>query len=258
MVQDLYSIMNTLQDLERTFELGYGHKYGMKIEKFSQFDLQANTLSLASSFNNLNPFLDTPTELYLTSSDIADAGKKVTVLYISQDRSMQEVEYTLNGQTAVSIGIDKYCIWRMFNSNGSNYVGSIYAGSEAVPVGGIPSIANTYCEIPITFGDITPVNQSLTGIFSVPAGYTGILTLGHIGASKGVDLRAAAFIRELGGVFRYSKTLAAFETVSTLPLFTRIPEKTDIKPVAFSQSGGVAHLDYNILLIKNEYIDRFN
>ena len=258
MSKNLFDVVNTLQDLDRAFSLGYGHDIGFKIEKFSQFTLAANTLSLASSFNNLNPFLDTPATTYVTSSSNNDVGKKVLIAYIDQNRYIREVEYTLNGQTAVSLGDDKYCVWRMYNNNGEDFVGTIYVGTEPTPSGGVPAASNTYCTIPLTSGNISPANQSLTGIFSIPKGYTGFLTLGHIGAGKGIDLHAAATIRLRGGVFRYTKTLATYEGISTLKLFSRVPEFADIKPLAFSQTGGNGHLDYDILLIKNEYVDRFN
>jgi hypothetical protein len=255
--ENLLDVVDTFQDLERCFELGYGRDIGFKVEKFSRFTLGANTLSLAASFNNLDPFLDTPTELFLTSSDITEVGRFVTIFYIDQNRNQQEVTVQTNGHVGVSLGTDIYCVWRMYNANGIDFTGNIYVGSEAAPAVGVPAAANTYCNIPLISGDIQPVNQSLTGIYSIPSGYTGIITDAHVGANKGTDLSAASLVRTFGSVFRYSETLSTFESSTYIPKFSRVPEKSDIKPLAFSQSGGIGYVDYTLMIIKNEYIDRF-
>lgn len=255
---NLRAIVDDFNELERAVEMGYvDDDVAIKIDKFSKFTMANGVLRLAADFNNLSPFLDTPAELFLTSDSVADVGIEVTVFYIDQNRDMQSGVFILNGTNPVSLGTDIYCVWRMRNTNGANYGGNIYVGSEPTPVSGVPAPANTYGKISLTISVMPNVNQSLTGIFSIPRGYTGFITNFEVGADRNVDMIAAGYIRPNGGVYVYVETLNVYQTTIAKKIFKRIPELTDLRPLAYAQTGGAGYLDYTIILINNNYLDKF-
>lgn len=258
--KSILDFTDNLLELERRIEMGYiPENVAFSINKFSRFVLANNTLSLAASFNNLNPFLDVPAELFVSSSSGTDTGatKTVVIKYINQARAMQEVSVELTGQTAVSLGTDIYCVWRMENQGAVDYVGIISVGSEAIPVAGVPVATNTYCNIPLSAGGILPVNKSLTSVYSIPDGWTGFFTVAEVSADKGGDIDAASTLRPFGGVFQYGQTLSVFQNTKIVSLFQRLPSKSDLKILAIAQTGANSAVRYRIILIKNEYVDRF-
>lgn len=253
MSKDLRQFTNDFRELERVAQLGYADPtVMMNINKFSRAVLSNGVVSLISSFNNLNPFLDTPTELFIASTS-ADDTMTMRLKVINQLREMVDIDVTLNGTTPVSLGSDIYCIWRMYNTGTADNVGTIVATSNAT---GTPvNDTEVFCKIGII--NNIPDNQSLTSIFSIPAGWTGFLYHADIQTDKGADVKGAMFSREQGSVFRFSKALASFEAQSDYDnIFVRLNEKTDIKPYGFAQTGGITYVNYSLLLIKNEYLDK--
>jgi len=253
-LKNIKQFADTLQDLERIIEIGAVDPSVMfKIDKFSRSVLANGVVSLLSSFNNVSPFLDTPTELFIASDNALDTFD-VTIYYIEQTtRLSKTVVVTLTGTTPISLGIDKYCIWRMENHSATDHVGIITITSNAT---GVPlNDTEVYCEMIIING--VPNNQSLTGIFSIPAGFSGFLTRASIQADKSADVKGAMFIRQSGEVFRFVKALAAFQNTSDYKdLFQRIPEKTDIKPYGLAQTGGIIFTEYTIVCISNDYLNK--
>jgi hypothetical protein len=264
MANNIETLVSTFQDIEKEIRMGYiPSSVGLVIDKFSKFLLTASTLRLASDFDNPNPFLDTPTELFIYSSSAADTGV-CEIQYIDQARAMQTVTVTLTGQTPVSLGTDIYCIYRMSNTGTVDYAGDIYASSDGTPTAGVPaSEATVYCKVTLLYDGITPINQSLTGVFSVPSGWTGFVTSFYVTADKGTDMSAAALARLEGGVFKYVETLKAYQSSNSKDIFKRFPEKSDFKPLAYSNSGGgggstgYGSLSYTVVLIENSYLDRY-
>ena len=245
--------------LRKMAEMGYlKADEAFNISKFARFTLPNNSTRLCASFNNLNPFLDTPTQLYVVSTSAADT-QAIRIYYIDQNRDAQEIDVVLSGQTAVPLGTDIYCVWRMVNISSQDVVGKVSVTSNAAPAGGNPADNTVYGQIPapsyLTLG--VPLNQSQTTVYSIPRGFTGFLTQVTAGANKSADMTAGAFIRAQGGVFRYVTTLDVFQTSKVKTDFARLPGGTDIKPLARAQTGGEAFVDYELLVIKTALLDRF-
>lgn len=252
--------VDRFSDLSCVFEaaaMGYlSFDEARVVQKFARFTLNNNELSLCSSFNNLNPFIDTPTELFLVSSSASDSFD-VRIEYIDQNRDMQSEIVTVNGQTPVTLGTDIYCVFRMINVGSANQVGRVSITSDPAPVGGNPSDIVTFCEMPIDIGGLGAFNESSTGIFSIPRGFTGFFINIVVGTNKNADVSATATFRQKGGVFRVGSALDVYQTSRVKKDFTRIPSETDIRPVAIAQTGGDAFFEYDLVLIKNELLDRY-
>jgi len=246
-MSNIKQYIGSLENLTLNTALGYiDSDTAIKIDKFSRVNAPNGDIVLFSSFNNDNPFLDTPAELFLNSTSASDTFE-VEIQYLYQNRDIQTVTKTLTGTTNVSLGTNVYCVFRMFNNNGIDQVGTIN-----IKNGG----GSIFCQMALLTNNF-PSNQSLTGIFSVPRGYIALITNASITADKGMDLKGVALTRQLGGVFRFTKALSSFQAQSSFyDLFLIADEKTDFKPIAYAQIGGIAYLDYQILLLKKDSIGK--
>lgn len=255
--KNFYQYVQSLRDLPMFLALGYvNEEHGQKIDKFSRAELQNGVVATLSSFNentNVNtfkPFNDNLDDLFIESDNIADTHE-ITIYYISENngiREQKEAIVTLQGATQVNISTlfndNIYCVWRMRNKTGTPNVGTVSI---------VDGSANIYCNMPITTGVVT--NSSLTGIYSVPTGYIALLIDVSLNLDKGADAKGAIFTRKKGGVFIYQKALSSFEKQSIYrDIFLVVDENTDIHPIAVAQTGGVAYLDYTILLLKKEFV----
>lgn len=172
----------------------------------------------------------------------AGTGARIVEVF-GLDADYKEINevVTLNGQTAVNttksyLRINRGIV-RSAGSGGAN-AGIIYAGTGTV-TSGVP--ANIYLLINGE-GD----NQTLMGIWTVPAGYTAFLT--KMALSTGTSTQTPAILncslvaRPYGEVFqikeRFTLTDSAHEQFYTFPL--RFTEKTDLEMRAFSSSGSVS------------------
>ncbi len=92
-------------------------------------------------------------------------------------------------------------------------------------------------------------NQTLMGLWTVPAGYTAFLTKMFLSTGTSTNtqavLNASLVARPYGEVFqikeRFTLTDGAYEQFYTFPL--SFAEKTDLEMRAFSSSGSV---DFNV------------
>jgi len=253
-----YRKLSSLHDLELATHLGYLSDDVIIINKFARADLSNGNVELAASFPNIDPYLLTPTNVYLTSTNTND-NFDVMVRYIDHNYDMQDVIITLNGQSSVLIGNDIRCIWRMENDSDIDQQGEIFASTELNPSGGLPANngitgSSVYCHMPLT-SDIA-ANQSLSSVFTIPRNYTAIIYSPISESSKGVDCLAAGFARQDGKTFKYKLGMSSYESTSAHSNFmTKIPEKTDLKIIAIAQTGGIVYFEYNIMLIKNNALN---
>lgn len=245
-----YKSLSSLDSIETAANIGFLSDC-IVINKFARANLSNGTLSLGASFPNVNPYLDTPTSVYLLSDNVADA-QNVLIKYIDLNYDMKEITTTLNGQTSVLIGNDIHCIWRMENDSAVDFAGEIYA-TTSTTLAGIVNTADTsnvYCHIPITSG--ISANQSLTSAFTIPRNYSAIIYNSYVETQKGTDVLAGGFAKQFGKTFKYKLGMSSFEsTASHIGYSTFAGEKTDIKILAIAQTGGIAYFEYNILLIEN-------
>ena len=179
-----------------------------------------------------------------SSTDDTAAGTGArTVEIFGLDADYNEINevVTLNGQTAVNttksyLRINRGIV-RSAGSGGAN-AGTLYAGTGTV-TSGVP--ANIYLTIN-GVGD----NQTLMGLWTVPAGYTAFLTKMALSTGTSTQtpaiLNASLVARPYGEVFqikeRFTLTDGAHEQFYTFPL--KFTEKTDLEMRAFSSSGSVS------------------
>lgn len=246
------------QNLKFLTSLGYFSKNeAIKIDKFSRADLSNNIPSVIATFNkgistnDLKPFNDLLVDLFIVSTSISDTHE-IKVFYINGNRELKEGVATLNGTTNVNLntifGETIHCVWRMENLTDTDNVGTINI---------VDGSGNIYCDMPITSG--VSANNSLTGIFSIPAGYIGLMLDASLVHDKGADSKGAIFTRSLNSVFRYRKALAGFQNQTRYDnVFLTIDENTDILPIAVAQTGGIVYLDYTVVLIKKELIGKYS
>ena len=224
-----------------------------KIDKFARCEIPNNKLVPIASFINVvdatvfKPFNDSLEDLFLVSDNIADTHT-ITIYYINGDRDAKEAEVTLTGTTPINLATELsdtiHCIWRMKNLSAVDNVGLITVTNAGTQI---------FCNMPATSG--INANSSLTSIYSVPRGYVALIIYASLILDKGADAKGAMFARREGGVFTYEKALASYQSQSDYQnLFLVADEKTDICPIAFAQTGGIAYLDYQILVLKRDLI----
>lgn len=248
-IRNLLSDTN-FTDLNDQIKLFKPVEQALTIDKFSRAVLQNGVLSLLSSFNTLNdtltitPFLDTPTELFIKSSNIADT-MDVKIFYTSQDKILLDKTVTLQGTTEVSVGSDIYSIYRIEVIGTTSHLGTI----------DVVDGATIYCQIPLVGKDLTtPSNQSLTGIFSVPKDYVALIKYGALSTNKGSDALGAIYTRKLGETFKYKDNLSSYQGSENKRGTLLLDELTDIMPIAQAQTGGITSFSYTILLMKKNLL----
>lgn len=252
--KNLNQFTNDFRELERKIETGYiPENVAYKLDIFARAVLSNNVLSLFASFNNENPFLDTAVELFIASDNVSDTFN-VLIDYIDRDKNRKTKTVTLTGTTQISVGSDIYSIFRMFNNSSTNQVGSRVVITSNVT--GVPVDDNeVYSEMIQTSG--VSANKSLSAFLTIPKGHTGFITKAYITADKNSDVKSALFLRPENEVFKFEKALSTFQQQSlAIDLFDRVKEKTDLKPIAIAQTGGITYIDYTILVINNEYLNK--
>lgn len=202
------------------------------------------TFSSTANVDSLSSSVDTDTQ-DITIEGLADG-------FIP---SIQTI--ALDGHTPVFLSPPLIRSDRMLNANGTNFDGDIYIYiNGATVVAGVPQTA-TEIRNKIVAGD----NQTLMGIYTVPAGKTGYLFSYGVSLSKltpATALTCSIRIRPFEGVFLVKDRGAAATTGATnyrrdftVPL--PLPEKTDIKividTVTAANTGVSGHFD--IILVDN-------
>ena len=190
-----------------------------------------------------------------SANDTAAGTGARTIFVQGLDGDYNEAEeiVTLNGQTAVNTTTSFLRVNRAYvltAGSGGTAAGNIYVGVGTVTAG-VP--ATIYAQI--TLGE----NQTLMGLWTVPAGYTGYFD--HFNVATGSTtvnqyITVRAIRRNLGGVFRtmIKQTIGAggvADFVLKYPI--EVQEKTDIEMRASSSgSNNLVSADFSVIYIKNE------
>jgi len=189
-----------------------------------------------------------------SANDTAAGTGARTILVQGLDGDYNEAEeiVTLNGQTAVNTTTSFLRVNRAYvltAGSGGTAAGNIYVGVGTV-TSGVP--ATIYAQI--TLGE----NQTLMGLWTVPAGYTGYFD--HFNVATGSTtvnqyITVRAIQRNFGGVFRtmIKQTIGAggvADFVIKYPI--EVQEKTDLEMRASSSgANNLVSADFSVIYIKN-------
>lgn len=187
-----------------------------------------------------------------SANDTSDGTGARTVQVQGLDTNYKTVlqEATLNGQTEVALATDLIRVFRIIvltAGSGNENADTIHVGSGTV-TSGVP--ANSYAQV------LAGENQTLMGIYTIPAGHTGyfgsIFLSASLSANSNVTFRVLA--RPDGGVFNVKNKLVL--SGQALPrealVYDVFPEKTDIEIRALSSANNAdASAGFTIILVKD-------
>lgn len=186
------------------------------------------------------PSSATTTTISSSNANDTSAGTGArTVLVDGLNASYERVTETasLNGQTGVTLAnqylrVNKITI--LTAGSGGTSAGSIFVGTGTVTTG-VPAVVLNRTG--------SSSNESESGFYSVPAGYTAYITRWTMSSSNNTANEATRFIlrvRPLGGVFGYKAVYniqgnAIYECEAAYPL--PLPEKSDLEVMALTTAG---------------------
>lgn len=155
----------------------------------------------------------------------------------------------LNGLIPVLTTKQFFRIYRMSIRPLVDIDGNVIPGQKSA-IGTITASQSAIVRAQIINGN----NQTLMGIYTIPAGFTGFLMHGSAGVGQGKDATIKYFVRPYLGVFNLSYLTQLFESNEQRP-FTipqRIEEKSDLDVRAASTAVGVAiSANFDVVLVKN-------
>jgi hypothetical protein len=189
------------------------------------------------------------------ANDTAAGTGARTVFVDGLDANYLRVTETasLNGQTGVTLThqylrINKVTI--LTAGSGGTSAGSIFVGTGTVTTG-VPAV--------ILNRTGSSSNESESGFYSVPAGYTAYITRWTMSSSNNTANEATRFIlrvRPFGGVFGYKAVYnipgnGIYECEAAYPL--PLPAKADFEVVALTTAGSAyVTTQLQIILVKND------
>jgi len=248
LINKLQSI-NTLE-IARDAINGYSgvNKFGENNDVDAEEDLiiQGGTLTFSATadIDTLTSSVDTDTQS-ITIEGLA-AG------FISNTQTVN-----LTGNTPKLLNPPLIRADRMFNANSNNFDGDIYICINGASItAGVPQTASEIRN-KIEAGD----NQTLMGVYTIPAGKTGYLENYHVSMAKlspATAIVCSLRTREFGGVFRVKDRGATATTGATsyirdfkTPLV--LAEKTDVKIVidSVTASNTAVAGGFDIILVDN-------
>ena len=236
------------------------HKF---IHKFGYNANIAETNETVWTQGGLYVYPASASTMYISSSSTADTSAGTgarTATVFGLDANFDEISETvsLNGQTGVQLNgaLNWYRVNRIVvntaGSGGAN-AGVLYVGTEATPLGGVPT--NKYAAVAI--GD----NQTLMCVWTVPRGYTAYLHQKDVSASSSAGKFAifTLMARPDGGVFNVKDRVVLANNSTSIPYWNPIPfyEKTDVEVRAEADSAGgiiTASATLDITYIRNDRV----
>ena len=198
---------------------------------------------------------------YVSSSSAADTGQLIQLdgLDINGDWVVQYV--TTQGQAAVEIDTPLYRINIVTNASSQDIAGTLYVGTQATPVAGVPSAANVRA---IINGNH---NKSLMSLYTVPKGYVAFLLRGAFAMqyeslpSAGAQYLTGHFeARKLGGVLIVFREVTLITTGSTTyeenrPTPEPLTGLTDMKiKITDCTDDMSAWGELDLLIVKEDYL----
>jgi len=165
----------------------------------------------------------------LSSSSASDT-QSITIQGLDTNWAEVTQTITLTGQTPVALTTSLIRVFRMFNSNSTDLVGTVYCFVNGAVTGGVP---NTVADIRATIA--IGSGQTEMCIYTIPAGKTGYFLGGYVTLSRTGNNNAVftSKIRTFGGVFRTVSRVASVATGTSswtyrYPIGLPLAAKTDI------------------------------
>ena len=200
--------------------------------------------------NGQYTFNDTPSNLYLTSSDASDTGF-VFIRWIDGNYDEQQGVYQLNGQTPVLIGVGLR-VNQSFTAGVSQTLGDIYVSNALTHSSGIPTQATT-----VMMYEQKTQTRSMA-LFTVPRGHTAFGLSGYFSSPKNRDNDFFWNVRNPLGLLPPINTnvVSVYQTTTEIDFkFTSIPEETDAWFTAKTETGtGRVSIRIPTIIVDNNYL----
>jgi hypothetical protein len=206
--------------------------------------------------------LSTPTILYISSSNAADTNRDILISGVSTTGAFQSETVStdaVNGQTQVATTNTYARIFRMRDAtnNGtwggtSHLLGDLYVSiTNGDVLLGVPQTASDI-KAKILAGN----GSTLLGIYTIPLGFTGFLRQFNFFSDKDKVTTAKVRVRLFGGVDFIADDIDAAPPSVGLEIesLSDIPEKSDIIASAAVQAGGIASVQFDLMLIRNDLV----
>lgn len=197
--------------------------------------------------------ISTATKVKVSSSSINDTSAGTgarTIKIYGLDSNYNEIseEISLNWQTGVEsfntyirvYRAEVLTAWSLWTAEGDIYVWT-WTITLGIPVA-------IYATIKIWN------NQTLMGVYTIPAGYTWYLRLGKSSAPEGKSADVKFFVKNLGWVYRVVHSLSLFQNNYDYNFLipVPIPEKSDLEVRAKSSASGTkVTIAFDVILIKD-------
>lgn len=200
--------------------------------------------------NGQYTFNDTPSTLYLTSSDAGDTGF-VFIRWIDSNYDEQEGVYQLNGQTPVAIG-SGLRVNQAFTAGVSQTLGDIYVSNALSHTAGVPTQTTT-----VMMYEQKTQTRSMA-LYTVPRGHTAFGLSGYFSSPKGRDNDFYWNVRNPLGLLPPINTnvVSVYESTAEIDFkFTSVPEETDAWFTAKSETGtGRVSIRIPTIIVDNNYL----
>jgi hypothetical protein len=200
--------------------------------------------------NGQYTFSDTPSTLYLTSSDAGDTAS-VFIRWIDGNYDEQQGVYQLNGQTPVAIGAGLR-VNQAFTTGVDGTLGDVYVSNDLSHTAGVPTQATTV----MMYEQKTQARSM--ALFTVPRGHTAFGLSGYFSSPKGRDNDFYWNVRNPLGLLPPTNTnvVSVYESTTEIDFkFTPIPEQTDAWFTAKSEVGsGRVSVRIPAIIVDNNFL----
>ena len=185
---------------------------------------------------------DTARVLTVVSASASDTGS-VVVSGLDADYNPVVEEINFSGTTSGTGSIQFKRVNSAFYKNGaSNNVGDVSITANSTTVGLIQA----------------GIGQTLTGIYTVPAGHTAYILSGNFSTQKGKDAQVRFYVRVFGQNFRVAHIGEVFESTYHYDFHTPIamPEKSDLDVQGFLVETNNTRVttNFSMILVDNNAI----
>ena len=262
--------MTYIGDRDYFLEVSKGNIVGSKIvNKFGRNGAVGTALSFISiSGNYQTPLTATTLEIVSGSTNDTSAGtgaRKVKVIGLNSSWDEVEVEVTMNGTTAVTLGTQFMRVYRMFVSESGSYATITtpsHLGRITLRTSGGGA---TWCIIDTIEGTSTGfgIGQTQVGAYTIPNGYTGYLLSKTITVESSKPASVYFFKRENADdlttpftgamrLFEQNDGIATPLTVVLKAPLQVIPQKTDVGFFAKVGTGTASvSTEFQLMLVQN-------